>query len=94
MKKAIRVVSFTVFAGIAIGSKFVAQSSSAKETKAQMLEICSTDVTCVEVVDTHFKQCFDANYSMGSRRRSGSLNTQGMADCINAQGGDEYFIVE
>ena len=85
---------FTVVAGVSIASKFGNQSAVAEETKAQMLDICATDNTCIQLVDTYFEQCFKTYYSMGSRYSSASLNTQGLASCVNEYGGAEYFAVE
>jgi len=94
MKKVIKAVVFTTVAGITIATKFGNQSALAEETKAQMLDICATNNTCVQLIDTYFERCFNTYYSMGSRSSSASLNTQGLASCVNEYGGAEYFAVE
>ena len=94
MRKVIRAVIFTTVAGISIATKFSNQSATAEDTKAQMLAICETDNTCIEVVDTYFERCFNTHYNMGSRRSSGSLDAQGLANCVNEYGQAEYFAVE
>ena len=94
MKKVVKAVVFTAVAGTSIALKFSNQSAVAKETRSQMLDVCATDITCVEVVNNYFEQCFNTYYSMGSRYSSASLDTQGLANCVNKYGGGEYFIVE
>ncbi len=94
MKKVVKALTFTTIAGITIAAKFSNQSAAAEETKAQMLSICAGDSTCIEVVDTYFERCFNTYYSMGSRYSSASLDTEGLANCVNKYGQAEYFAVE
>ena len=94
MSKVGKAVVFTAVAGVSVAMKFSNQSAVAEETKAYMLDICATDNVCVEAVDTHFESCFNTNYSMGSRHRAASLDTEGLANCVNRYGGAEYFAVE
>ncbi|MEL6927463.1 MAG: hypothetical protein AAFO95_02365 [Cyanobacteria bacterium J06600_6] len=94
MRKVVKAVVFTTAAGISIATKFSNQSAIAEETKAQMLDICATDNTCIEVVDTYFERCFNTYYSMGSRYSSGRLDAQGLAGCVNDYAKAEYFVVE
>lgn len=94
MKKVVKAVVFTAVAGTSIALKFSNQSAVAEETKAQMLDVCATDITCIEVVDNYFERCFNTYYSMGSRYSSASLDARGLANCVNKYAGGEYFIVE
>lgn len=75
----------------ALGYQFYNKSSTAKETKQEMLSICSTDSNCQKAVNTHFKECFDSSYRMGSRRRRSSLDTRKLSGCINNNSGVAYF---
>lgn len=76
---------------IAVGLKFYNKSATAKDVKQDMLSVCSTDSGCQQAVNTHFQQCFDRSYSMGSRRRSSSLDSQKLSACINQNSGIAYF---
>ena len=76
---------------VAFGLKFYNKSATAKEVKQEMLNICQTDSGCQNSVNTHFQKCFERSYSLGSRRRSGSLNARKLTDCINNNSGVAYF---
>ena len=79
-----------VFAGV-IGFKFFNKANTAKAVQQEMISVCSVDQDCANAVNTHFKSCFDASYSMGSRRRASSLDAEKLARCINSNSGVEFF---
>lgn len=76
---------------VALGIKFYNKSATAKEVKQEMLSICSTDSSCQNAVNNHFQKCFNSSYSMGSRRRSSTLDTRKLSICINSSSGVNYF---
>ena len=79
-----------VLTGI-LGYKFYNKASTAKAVQQEMISVCSIDQDCANAVNQHFKSCFDASYSMGSRRRASSLDTEKLASCINSNSGVEFF---
>jgi hypothetical protein len=88
----LRGVGIVIAIAATLGFKFWDKSQAHDESKAQLVALCSTDVTCVTAVSTHFEACFDASYSMGGRRSSGSLNAEAMASCINQRAGQPLFV--
>jgi hypothetical protein len=92
--KTIKFIAFTVVSVISLGTRFGNQAAMAKETKEYMLNICSTDDACQQVIDTYFEQCFNTNYRTGSRYTSANLDTDGLASCINKYAGVAYFQAE
>ena len=79
-----------VFTGV-IGFKFYNKANTAKAVQQEMISVCSVDQDCTNAVNTYFKSCFDASYSMGSRRRASSLDTEKLAGCINSSSGIYFF---
>ena len=82
---------FAITLTAVLGYKFYDKSATAKEVKQEMLNVCSTDNNCQKAVSTYFQKCFDSSYSMGSRRRASSLDTQKLSTCINNSSGVAYF---
>ncbi|MGB5634254.1 MAG: hypothetical protein WBM44_25520 [Waterburya sp.] len=86
-----KVGTVAIVVTVILGLKFHSKASTAKEVEQEMIAICSSDQDCTKAVNTHFKSCFDDSYSMGSRRRSSSLDTQKLVGCINSNSGVEFF---
>lgn len=91
MNKFGRFVFAMVGFSAAVGFKFYHKSATAKEVKGEMMAICSTNSGCQNAIKTHFKECFDSSFRMGSRRRSSSLDTVKLSGCINRNAGANYF---
>lgn len=91
MNKVKKAGIFVIALTATLGFKFHSKANTAKEVKQEMIAVCSSDQDCTNAVDTHFKSCFDDSYSMGSRRRASSLDTQKLAGCINSNSGVEFF---
>ena len=84
-------VGFVVLFGVFMGMKIQGKINAEKEVKDKLTAICGTDKDCVTVVNTHLGDCFDANYSMGSRRVSASLDSEKFTTCLNQKAGKELF---
>jgi hypothetical protein len=83
--------SVIVIAGIYFGFSFMGKANTAKEVKDKLMGICAEDKDCVAAVNTHFDDCFDTNYALGGRRRSGGLNGEKFTSCLNQKAGKDYF---
>ncbi|MEL6440237.1 MAG: hypothetical protein AAFQ80_13395 [Cyanobacteria bacterium J06621_8] len=83
-------VSVVIIAGV-IGFKFHDKAMTAKAVQQEMISVCSVDQDCTDAVNTYFQSCFNASYSMGSRRRASSLDAERLADCINRNSGVAFF---
>ncbi|MEM7590837.1 MAG: hypothetical protein AAF383_04855 [Cyanobacteria bacterium P01_A01_bin.83] len=91
MNKLKKAGTFVIAATAILGFKFHSKASTAKAVQQEMISVCSTDRDCTDAVNTYFKSCFNSSYSMGSRRRASSLDTQKLANCINSNSGVEFF---
>jgi len=65
------------------------RSSTAKKTRAEMVEMCSGDEACITTVKKHAEHCFSENYKFG--RRSG-IDMDKFVACVNKQAGEELFV--
>ena len=74
-----------------VGWKFYNKSDNHDELIKQLTTACAEDTGCIEAVEKHFESCFESNYKMGSRRRSGGLNQESFLACFNEQSNVEYF---
>jgi hypothetical protein len=83
-----------VGAAALIGYKFYQRSSSASETRAELVTICEGDAACKAAVDKHFEACHEQAYRLGGRRQSGGLNAQQLTACINSAAGQDFFAAE
>jgi hypothetical protein len=91
MKIVRRFGSFMICVSLILGIKFYNKSHTAKEVKESLLAICDNDRNCNNAVNNYFQSCFDSSYSVGSRYRSASFDTEQLASCINNNSGAEYF---
>ncbi len=82
-----------VVAGALIGYKFYNKSSARSEVRTQLEQICAQDSECLGSVSQHFESCFEENYKLGGRHRSGGLNETAMVSCINGKAGKALFSV-
>jgi hypothetical protein len=82
--------------GVAVlfGFKFYQRSSSASETRAELVTICEGDAACKAAVEKHFETCHEQAYRLGGRRSSGGLNAKQLTACINTAAGEDYFAAE
>lgn len=91
MKAIAKIGLFALMVTIFLGTKYWNKSTTAKDTKQQMLNICDVDNDCQKAVETYFEKCFENHYSLGNRRRAGSLDHVKFADCVNEGAGAAYF---
>ncbi len=94
MKVLQRVGIGLVGAGLFLGWKFYNKSNTAGDVKKDLLAICAADSQCVSDVNAHYDECFESSYDLGGRRRSGGLNSDKLANCINQKSGQAYFQAE
>ncbi len=92
--KAGRLLSGVAIAGALIGFRFYNRSQTEAEVRAQLIEICEDDASCAQAVETHYEGCFEESYSLGSRRRSGSMDATTLVSCLNTRSGEEHFEIE
>ena len=78
---------------VVVGFKFWNKAESHDSIKDQLIELCSGDSDCVLAVEQNFDRCFEHNYSIGGRRRSGSLNENSFLNCFNTIAGKQYFFI-
>lgn len=92
--KWVKTVAGVVMAvGVVFGFKFYNKFQTANDVKRKLLAACAEDTQCAASVDIHFDPCFEANYDLGSRRRSGDLDGPKFADCLNERAG-EFFTLQ
>lgn len=84
-------LSTIIVLAIVIGFRFYNKNTSYNDVRAQMLEFCQGVSKCEAILKEHFDTCFDDSYSMGSRRRSGGLDSQSFVECINGKSGAELL---
>lgn len=77
--------------GVVVGLKFYNKSSDHDDIRAQLVVLCESDKDCTAAVDQHFDSCFDDNYSLGGKRRSGGLNQEAFLSCFNTKSGKVHF---
>jgi hypothetical protein len=85
---------FIAVASLTFGFKSILKANTAKDVKAQLVGACDQDQACLTSVNTHFDTCFDNSYSLGSRRRAGSLDGDKFTSCLNQKAGKDYFSSE
>ena len=78
--------------GIVVGYKFYNKSQTASDVKNKLLAACAEDNQCAASVNQYFDECFNANYDLGSRRRSGDLDGPSFADCLNQKAGESFTL--
>ncbi|MBI2569967.1 MAG: hypothetical protein HYV63_23425 [Candidatus Schekmanbacteria bacterium] len=86
------VLSVLVVAG-AFGFKYFNKSQAHDDVKQRLIEVCEGDQNCIKVVENNYERCFSQAYSMGSRRRSSSFDTDKLATCLNGASPVAYFVV-
>jgi hypothetical protein len=88
-----RVAGVVLGVALVLGLKFYNKNAAAHDVKARLVEICEKDSACVAAVDKNFDTCFEQAYKMGGRRRSSSLESDKLVQCINSRSGEPYFAV-
>ena len=83
-------------AGVAvfIGIRFWNKSDNHDAIKEQLISTCAEDKSCTNAVEKHFDSCFESNYSLGGRRKSGSLNRDKFLSCFNQKAGQQFFVIK
>lgn len=90
MKKLAQILlAIIIFTAIKLYNK----SSANDEVKSQLLNACNGSEVCEQIVENNFDVCFDNSYSIGTKRRAGSLNAHKLSECLNSSLGMEYFSV-
>jgi hypothetical protein len=82
-----------VIAGV-LGWKFYNKSQLQSSTKTTLVSICASEQQCLAAIEDHYDSCFDSSYSLGSRFRSGGLDSEKLANCINNKSGQPWFAVD
>ena len=67
---------------------FTSKEALSKDTKQEMLNVCSTDSNCIEAVNSSFDDCFN------SSMLTDTLDVDLLADCVNLYAGEDYFVYE
>jgi len=78
--------------GLVFGFKFYQKFLTANQVKHKLLAACAEDSQCATAVNQNFDGCFDANYSLGSRRRLGHLDAPKFADCLEQKVGESFTL--
>jgi len=89
-----KLIGFAIPVLIFLGMKMYHKADASSDVQDQLIEICQLDEPCENAVNTHFKKCFEQNYSMGGRRRGGRLDTNNLLGCINSKSGELVFTIE
>lgn len=89
-----KLIGFAIPVLILLGMKMYNKSDASSDVQEELIEICEMDETCENAVNSHFKKCFEQNYTMGSRRRGGRLDTNNLLGCINSRSGELIFTIE
>jgi len=84
-----RILWAIVIGGALLAWQLYDRSSTAKKTRAEMVEMCGGDEACVKTVNKHAEHCFSENYKFG--RRSG-IDMDKFVACVNEQAGEELFV--
>ncbi|MEL6494873.1 MAG: hypothetical protein AAFQ41_07085 [Cyanobacteria bacterium J06623_7] len=73
--------------GVAINTSMHNQALF-KETKQEMLSICSTNNDCVQALNNSFDRCYDNSIN------DDILDLVQLANCVNEYAGKSYFAYE
>ena len=89
MLKKVGGIALIIFVVMSI--KLWNKSEEKEEFREHLLNLCHQDSDCIEVIGAYYETCFDKTYSLGGRRRSGSLNSEKFIACLNEESGSEFF---
>lgn len=86
------VLGVIVLIAAIVGWKFYDRFQDKNETKVHLVEVCEQEEACIKAVENHYSNCFEDSYKMGGRREGGSLDVAQLANCINTQAGEDFFV--
>lgn len=92
--KAGKLLTGVALAGVLVGFRFYNRNQTELEVRDQLVEVCADDRSCVEAVEVHYEGCFEESYSLGSRRRSASMDAASLVSCLNTRSGAAHFDIE
>lgn len=70
------------------------KSSTRREVRARLVELCAREDGCLAAVRSHYDACFESTFSMGGRRQKSHLDVDALVTCINQKAGEPYFKVD
>jgi hypothetical protein len=69
------------------------KSSTRREVRARLVELCGQEDGCLAAVRSHYDACFEATFSMGGLQKTSHLDVDALVTCINDKAGERYFKV-